>query len=219
MSEIFGPTLQGEGIHSGRRAIFIRMLGCDSRCKWCDTAYAKTTDGPGFMLTTEDIIAKIKDLKACSLAVLTGGNPAIHDLGHLCSQLKRRRMEIHIETQGTVIPHWFDRADLITICPKIHAPTDIPRVYGAIRKIRDMAPIQLKYVIFTEGDIELARDMARTWPDVPMTLQPGWDPETKEYPFGLVALAERVAGDPFMPPNVRFLPQLHRILWGERREV
>ena len=39
VSEIFGPTLQGEGPSSGRRAMFLRLAGCNLSCSWCDTAY------------------------------------------------------------------------------------------------------------------------------------------------------------------------------------
>ena len=40
VSEIFGPTVQGEGPLIGRASVFVRTGGCDYRCSWCDTLYA-----------------------------------------------------------------------------------------------------------------------------------------------------------------------------------
>ena len=40
ISEIFGPTIQGEGPLMGRPTVFVRTGGCDYRCRWCDTLYA-----------------------------------------------------------------------------------------------------------------------------------------------------------------------------------
>jgi 7-carboxy-7-deazaguanine synthase len=39
VSEVFGPTIQGEGPHAGQRAAFVRLGGCNLTCTWCDTAY------------------------------------------------------------------------------------------------------------------------------------------------------------------------------------
>jgi 7-carboxy-7-deazaguanine synthase len=40
ISEIFGPTIQGEGALVGKPTVFVRTGGCDYRCDWCDTVYA-----------------------------------------------------------------------------------------------------------------------------------------------------------------------------------
>ena len=40
ISEIFGPTIQGEGALIGKPTVFVRAGGCDYRCSWCDTLYA-----------------------------------------------------------------------------------------------------------------------------------------------------------------------------------
>jgi len=219
VSEIFGPTLQGEGAHAGRRAVFVRIAGCDSHCPWCDTPYAKTTTDCS-LLTPEEILAEVKRIRAgCNLVILTGGNPALQDLGLLCALLKRERMEIHVETQGTVVPYWFDRVDLVTICPKIKTSGDVVTAINNIKATREMAPVQLKYVVFTEADYVEAGNLARIWPDVTFVIQPGWDAKTNDYPYGLAKLADRVAKDKFLTERVMFMPQLHRILWGGVRGV
>src|SRR5579864_7525809 len=88
--EIFGPTLQGEGPDMGRPAYFVRLGGCDYRCTWCDSMYAVD---PGQVrlaarLTEPQILARIKALAAGpNLVILTGGNPALHDLDGLIEML------------------------------------------------------------------------------------------------------------------------------------
>lgn len=55
--EIFGPTVQGEGMVIGQKTMFVRTAGCDYRCSWCDSAF--TWDGSGKdlirMITPEDV--------------------------------------------------------------------------------------------------------------------------------------------------------------------
>jgi 7-carboxy-7-deazaguanine synthase len=212
VSEIFGPTLQGEGAYAGRRAVFIRFGGCDSHCEWCDTAYAKNTS-ECCELTVDEILYQVEEMRAnCNLVILTGGNPCLQDLGHLCARLRIKGWGIHVETQGTIIPYWLDRVDLITICPKIRS--NIAPIVENINAAQKMAPIQLKYVVFTENDYETARELARLYRYTKFIIQPGWDPKTNDYPYGLRALAERVAKDSLLPDAVIFMPQLHRILWG-----
>ncbi len=40
ISEIFGPTIQGEGALIGQPTVFVRTGGCDYRCAWCDSLHA-----------------------------------------------------------------------------------------------------------------------------------------------------------------------------------
>lgn len=219
VSEIFGPTIQGEGMHAGRRAVFLRMAGCDSRCPWCDTPYAKTTK-ECMPLTPKEILDEIERLnEGANLVIITGGNPAIHDLAYIVARLKSKRFEVHVETQGTIVAFWFDRCDLVTVCPKIYNSQDVVMAHNNINKIRQMAPTQLKYVIFTEADYTTAQELARCWPTLPFVFQPGWDAQTNSYPYGLKELAERMMKDKFLPNTVRFMPQIHRILWGGVRGV
>lgn len=45
VSEIFGPTIQGEGMAIGQKSLFLRMYGCDDHCSWCDSTYAMGGQG------------------------------------------------------------------------------------------------------------------------------------------------------------------------------
>src|ERR1700742_2333619 len=79
ISEIFGPTIQGEGPLIGRPTVFVRTAGCDYRCAWCDTLYAVLPEyhDQWTFMTPEDIMARVNDLAGDQpvLVSLSGGNP------------------------------------------------------------------------------------------------------------------------------------------------
>jgi organic radical activating enzyme len=90
---------QGEGCHAGRSAFFIRLAGCPVRCPWCDS---RGTWDPAFAPAPMPRLsaATLGAMAAASraeIAVITGGEPAIHDLGPLLDALPLRA---HIETCG-----------------------------------------------------------------------------------------------------------------------
>src|SRR5260221_7769924 len=87
ISEIFGPTVQGEGPLIGRPTVFVRTGGCDFRCSWCDTLYAVLPEHrSGWTpMSAGDILAKVVTLSGgAPLTVsLSGGNPALQPLAPL----------------------------------------------------------------------------------------------------------------------------------------
>lgn len=111
-------TWQGEGIHQGRSAYFIRTFGCPVHCPWCDSA---GTWHPDFIPKTiekidpRDLVAKAQMNKA-SIVVVTGGEPTIHDLNTLCTLCSEVNLPVHLETSGAFeIKGQFD---WITLSPK-----------------------------------------------------------------------------------------------------
>ncbi len=123
VKEIF-YSLQGEGIHTGRPAVFVRFSGCNLACPFCDTDFSGT-DGPGGGVydRPSDIIAA---MRAClssfehgdgpRFAVLTGGEPALQLDAALIRELHGDGWEIAVETNGTLpIPPGID---WITVSPK-----------------------------------------------------------------------------------------------------
>lgn len=93
--EHFG-TLQGEGYHTGRAAYFIRLSGCDVGCVWCDVKESWDV-GAGKAYSLEDI----KELsEGFDFIVLTGGEPAMHDLTALTDMLHQEKKYISLETSG-----------------------------------------------------------------------------------------------------------------------
>ena len=110
VSEIFGPTIQGEGPFCGRRAMFVRTSGCNLACTYCDTPY--TWDWERFnreeeqpQLTAHEIIANMNSMGATDsdLLVITGGEPTTQQ-----SEVNALTLAwagpVQIETNGTVLP-------------------------------------------------------------------------------------------------------------------
>jgi len=78
-------TFQGEGLHRGRRAYFIRLQGCDVACTFCDSASTWHRDfkPENIPLLSAAEVRQLVTLPARSLVVLTGGEPALHNLDPL----------------------------------------------------------------------------------------------------------------------------------------
>ena len=136
-------TIQGEGMNTGRAAYFIRLGGCDVECVWCDVKESWDANKHP-LLTVSDLLEKVKGSPA-KLVVITGGEPAMHDLTALTNVLKENGYELAIETSGahTITGEW----DWICISPKkFKAPLTENIQYAD----------ELKVVIYHPSDFEWA---------------------------------------------------------------
>src|SRR3990170_3698785 len=89
-------SLQGEGFHQGKAAYFIRLGGCDVGCVWCDVKESWDA-GAHPVKTIPAIVEEAKNFPA-RLAVVTGGEPLLHDLTELTNELHNAGFETNIET-------------------------------------------------------------------------------------------------------------------------
>jgi 7-carboxy-7-deazaguanine synthase len=222
--ELFGPTLQGEGRVIGTKTMFVRLAGCDYACAWCDTKYAWAPD----QLAKSELLAPaaIADRLAaagggCRRVTLSGGNPALHDLGALVALLRARGWRTHMETQGSLAPAWLRDLDSATFSPKPPSSgmrTDWQALADGLALCRDP---DLKVVVFDEADYAYAVEVHGRFPEVPLTLQLGnrvGEDSAATLLQRLNGLAETALADPRLG-DVRILPQLHVLLWGNRRGV
>ncbi len=121
-------SLQGEGIHAGRSAFFIRLGGCRVGCRWCDTKHSwPAADHPH--LAVIELARQARDAAAAGAAfvVITGGEPLHHNLTDLCGALRAgiggatgAPLPLHLETSG--VDPLSGRFDWITLSPKRHRP-------------------------------------------------------------------------------------------------
>ncbi len=116
VKEIF-LTLQGEGVHAGRRAVFCRFAGCNlwtgrerdrdkATCRFCDTDFVGTdgTDG-GRYADAEALVTSIEAIwgtPASRFVVLTGGEPLLQVDAALIDALHARGFRIAVESNGTI---------------------------------------------------------------------------------------------------------------------
>ena len=131
VKEMF-PTLQGEGVQAGRRAVFIRFAGCNlwsgrevdrasAICQFCDTDFVGTDgDGGGRFADASALagaaVAKWGAGTADRFAVLTGGEPMLQIDDALVDALHAAGFEIAVETNGTIPAH--PGIDWVCVSPK-----------------------------------------------------------------------------------------------------
>ena len=155
-------TLQGEGSWQGRAAWFIRLGGCDVGCVWCDVKDSWDADRHP-RKTVPELVAEAA-VHPGRLAVITGGEPLMHDCGPLTGALKNAGFRTHIETSGSspLSGDW----DWICLSPKkFKAPLD-----EVIRRADE-----LKIIIFNRHDFAWAEQFAaQVKPGCRLYLQPEW---------------------------------------------
>jgi len=225
ISEIFGPTLQGEGPLIGHPSVFVRVGGCDYRCRWCDTLYAVLPEykHEWEKLDAGQILQKVLLLTANKpiLVTLTGGNPALYDFAPLLEMGHARGLTFALETQGSIAKPWFTNLDHLVLSPKGPSSgmqNDWDAVRACLNAAGDTTQTALKFVVFDEEDYQFARRGRELFPGVSHYLQLGTDPNAKST-FGEKAdwLLRRVMEDDWH--NAIILPQMHVMLWGQKRGV
>ncbi|MFP7296635.1 7-carboxy-7-deazaguanine synthase QueE [Neobacillus niacini] len=233
--EIFGPTIQGEGMVIGQKTMFVRTAGCDYSCSWCDSAF--TWDGSAKddirQMTAEEIWTELKALGGdnFSFVTISGGNPALlKNLDSLIDLLKEKQITIGIETQGSRWQDWFLKIDELTISPKPPSSTmetNFEILDSIFRNLADFKNnVSLKVVIFDNRDLEYAKMIYKRYPDIPFYLSVGNDDITNSDNRELIQkllhkyewLVTSVVEDKQLN-NVRVLPQLHTLIWGNKRGV
>lgn len=222
--EVFGPVIQGEGAMIGRQTHFVRLGGCDYRCAWCDTPYAVLPDQVrtnNTRMSDQDVVARLRTLGTVTPWVtLSGGNPALHILDSLVAALHDVGYRVAVETQGSIYRPWLEACDLVTISPKPPSSgmeTDL----AMLDRFVGLPAANLKVVIFDDTDFAFARSIHGRFPDVPFYLQVGNDvgeDGTEALLRKLDWLSRRTLADPKMGEAV-VLPQLHVLLYGNRRGV
>jgi organic radical activating enzyme len=156
-------TIQGEGFHQGRAAYFIRLGGCDVGCFWCDVKES-WDESKHPQISISQIVEEAKAYPG-RLAVITGGEPLLHNLDALTEALHAEGFETNIETSGSspVSGSW----DWICLSPK--------KFKAPVPEIVPMAS-ELKVVIFNKHDFEWAEQYAaQTSATCKLYLQPEWD--------------------------------------------
>jgi 7-carboxy-7-deazaguanine synthase len=155
-------TIQGEGYHQGKAAYFIRLGGCDVGCVWCDVkdswdaeAHPKETI-PGLVAAAAAFPGR--------MAVITGGEPLMHDCTALTDELHKAGFNTNIETSGShpLSGEW----DWICLSPK--------KFKAPLPEILPLAN-ELKIIIYNKTDLEWAEQWAaRVAPHCKLFLQPEW---------------------------------------------
>lgn len=231
--EIFGPTIQGEGMVIGQKTMFVRTAGCDYSCSWCDSSFTWDGTGKSFIkqMEPEEIWKELKKLggDGFSFVTISGGNPAlIKSLSGLISILKQNDITIALETQGSKWQDWFYDIDELTISPKPPSSgmeTNFEVLDQILNNLKTKT-VSLKIVVFDDEDYDYAKGVHHRYPGVPFFLQVGNDDITTMDDGDLVKrliekytwLIDKAMSDQEIK-DVKVLPQLHTYIWGNKRGV
>ena len=227
ISEIFGPTVQGEGALVGKPTVFVRTGGCDYRCSWCDTLYAveKKYKNDWATLSTEEVWKQITALSPKPILItLSGGNPALMDFSALIEMGQAAGYTFALETQGSISKPWFKQLDYLTLSPK--PPSSEMQIKwdlfeNCVSQAASPEAISIKLVIADEVDFEWAYHVKQRYPEHSYYLQPcnlkGEESTIEQGLAGTRDLIDRVVAKGWHEATV--LPQLHNLLWGNTRGV
>lgn len=168
-------TLQGEGPAAGQSATFIRLMGCNLSCSWCDSAH--TWDASRADLAGETVLVSGRELveqvaNGPRIVVVTGGEPLLQQhldgWRDLVMGLAGAGKRLHIETNGTVLPNHLTAAvaDTIIVSPKLrnageHRGRQSPAVAAGWRSIRPRSEtVHFKVVVRDADDVDHAVEVA-----------------------------------------------------------
>jgi 7-carboxy-7-deazaguanine synthase len=207
VSEIF-YSIQGESTLAGEPCVFVRFVGCDLRCQYCDTEYA-FYGGSG--MTRPQILDEVSKYPT-RFVCLTGGEPTLQpELPALAQELLDRGYVVSLETHG--------QRPLADVPRGVRKIVDL-KTPGSREPHTDFSPFaqlapgdEVKVVVCSRDDFTwaLARlDELQLWGKVPVLFSPSYGQvEPQE-------LAQWVlqSGKP-----ARLQLQLHKVIWGERRGV
>ncbi|MBK4215956.1 7-carboxy-7-deazaguanine synthase QueE [Paracoccus caeni] len=230
IAEIFGPTIQGEGALIGQPTVFIRAGGCDYRCSWCDSLHAVDSRfrHEWLPMQPDQVMAKVAELSGGQplMVSISGGNPAIQDFGPVIALGRAKGYSFACETQGSVARDWFADLALLVLSPKPPSSGQVTDwdAFDACIAAAGAARVVMKIVIFDQRDLDWARDAQSRYPGLPLYLQPGNPEVDPTLPVSPQALADRMlwlvnetVGKGWLTPHI--LPQLHVLIWGNRRGV
>ncbi len=202
VTEIF-HSIQGESSHAGRPCAFVRLTGCNLRCRWCDSEY---TFSGGEQMSTDDVVRRVKSY-GCNLVEVTGGEPlAQKEALDLIRRLCDEGFEVLIETSGSINVAPVDKR--ATIILDIKCPGSGEAEKNRWENLQHLKPNdEIKFVIADRADYDWSRKVIeqrnlRRWI---LLLSPVWGE------MDLKSLAEWMLADRV---PARLQTQLHKHIWG-----
>jgi len=187
IAEIFF-SIQGEGVHVGKAAVFVRLAGCNLSCHFCDTDYAVRE-----FLPIPAVLERVAELdpSGAAFVILTGGEPlAQRQTPRLIAALLDDGRQVHIESNGSVAVD-LPAACWLTVSPKERLDPTMAHRADEVKLIVDRR-VPLEWL-----------DTA-PWRNVPISLQPE-NNRPENIDLALAAIAKH-------PARLRLSAQLHKYL-------
>jgi 7-carboxy-7-deazaguanine synthase len=202
VTEIF-HSIQGESSHAGRPCVFVRLTGCNLRCRWCDSEYTFTG---GEKMSLDDVVARVRSY-GCNLVEITGGEPlAQAEALELIAKLCDENYEVLIETSGSIDIAPVDRRAKIILDVKCPGSGEAAR--NRWENLDALRPHdEVKFVIAGRDDYDFARRIVaeKNLDRWTVLFSPVWGE------LDMKTLAEWMLADRV---TARLQTQLHKHIWG-----
>jgi organic radical activating enzyme len=197
VKEVFGPTIQGEGAHTGKACVFLRFAACNLACTWCDTDFA--AEGAR-KLTAAEIVAELSalDRHEARMVVVTGGEPALQWDQVLADAIRAAGFATHMESNGTKPLE--APVDWLTVSPKPQFHTS-----QSLLAPTELAADECKVVVDDTVDDAALDRYEQLYACDAWYLQPCMDERYAEHLERTLAFIER-------RPRWRLSVQLHKIV-------
>jgi 7-carboxy-7-deazaguanine synthase len=202
MSEVY-VSVQGESTHVGKPCVFVRLTGCNLRCRWCDSTFTFTG---GAWRDVDEVAAEAHAYGVRTVEV-TGGEPLVQRGAiPLMRRLVALGHEVLLETSGS--------RSIADVPPEVKVILDLKPPGSGEERANLWSNIELlrpkdevKFVIASRADFDWAADVVRRHglnERCPVLFSPVWG---EVEPLALVEwiLASKL--------DVRFQLQLHKVLW------
>ena len=201
-------SLQGEGLKIGRLTYFIRAAGCNLRCSWCDTAFSQDYR-VGKEMSIPEVMGLIGDVEN---VCFTGGEPLEQaDAPEFLKALVEAGKTVVLETNGSKDLSIVPDSDRIIISMDIKCPSSGMQDRMFLPNLERLTmKDQLKFVIADEKDLAYAEEFLKQHPvktNVIFSAVGG---------ISIRFLAEEVVAKKL---DVLVLPQLHKLIWGDKQGV
>ena len=223
VSEVYGPTIQGEGPSVGRHCGFVRLGRCNLACSWCDTSFTWdwSRHDPAVELSHRPAADVVDDLDAMDvdMVVVTGGEPLLQQQGleALLGAFKRDGKRVEIETAGTIAPAMAN--GLVyqwNVSPKLaNSGNPLERRYkpDVLRAFEATECAVFKFVVCEPSDLEEVGGIVAECGLTNVWIMPeGTDAAT------LLRRSAALAED-VVKRGWNLSTRLHILLWGDRRGV
>jgi 7-cyano-7-deazaguanosine (preQ0) biosynthesis protein QueE len=223
VSEVFGPTVQGEGPSAGQRAGFLRLGRCNLCCDWCDTPFSwdwgrYDPDRELSTWTTGNLLRQLDGMHV-DLVVITGGEPLLQQraLEPLLRALRERQTKVEVETNGTLRPTVDD--GLVTqwnVSPKLaNSGMALERRYrpAVLGAFQATGRAVFKFVVTNAKELDEIQAMIDECGLTNIYVMPeGTDAAT------ITARMQQLV-DPVVARGWNLTSRLHILIWGDRRGV
>jgi 7-carboxy-7-deazaguanine synthase len=226
----------------GHPTVFVRVGGCDYRCSWCDSLHAVLPEHreEWTKLSPSDVWWAIRRLSPKPILVtLSGGNPAMYgELREVIEHGHRQGYTFGVETQGTISQTWFSNCEYVVFSPKPPSSGmkyDYDRLRRCIEAAAAAPTVVLKVPIFNSDDFFFAEQVGKQFPNLPLYLSvgnpnppidSGMTEELRARDRGQANLRGLLEHYDWLCQMVLqrgtqaiVLPQLHVLVWGNKRGV